>query len=1064
MPVSGGAITTYRFGPFEANLATGELFKQGVRVKLQEQPFRLLVILLENAGELVTHGDIQRRIWENNTFVEFDSSLRVAVRKLRDALGDDADNPHYIETIPRKGYRFLGPVVRAKSSESQPMLIGQIISHYRLIGKLGSGGMGIVYEAEDIRLGRRVALKVLPESLAHDQKALQRFEREARAVSSLNHPSICTIYEVEEHDNRPVIVMELLEGESLKDRIRKGPISGDELLGIGIQTSEGLEAAHAKGIIHRDIKPGNIFVVGGSRVKILDFGLAKVAPGDVAEDGSEEESLTLEGVIPGTTSYLSPEQIRGEEIDARSDLFSLGVVLYEMATGQRPFAGKNRVLLMQAILNAKPAAPSRTSPALPAALDSIIAKSLEKDREHRYQRAADLCSDLKRVKAGMESDPAVASALAAAKGKARIARRWKIVIAVSVAAIAIAGGALFYSHRAPALSGKDTIVLADFDNRTGDPVFDGTLRQGVAVQLEQSPFLSLISDERIQQTLRLMGQPADARLTPDIAREICERTASAAVLDGSIASLGSQYVLGLRAKACRTGEVLAEEQVQAARKEDVLNALGQIASKFRTRVGESLTTIEKHNTALAEATTPSLEALRAYSAGWKVLSSTGSAAAVPFFKHAIEIDPKFAMAYASLGRMYDDLGESALSAGSTSKAYQLRDRASDNEKFFISASYDMQVTGNLEKAQQTCELWAQTYPRAMIPHAFLSGIIYPVSGKYEKAVEESRKAIEFDPDFAIGYNILALSYAYLDRLSEAENTLERASERKLQIPDVLVEHYDLAFLRGDKAGMEREAALGQRTSGAEDWIADHQAFVLAYSGHLQQARGMSRHAVALAEQSARPETAALYETGEALREAFFGNAPAAKQSAMAVLKLSKGREVEFGVAFALALAGDSARSQTLANDLERRFPEDTSVRFTYLPALRARLALNHGEPSKAVELLQIALPYDLGAPRSSFFGFFGTFYEVYVRGQSFLAAHRGAEAAAEFQKILDHRGIVVSDPVGAVARLQLGRAYAVQGDTANAKAAYQDFLTLWKDADTDIPILKRAKAEYAKLR
>jgi tetratricopeptide (TPR) repeat protein len=502
-----------------------------------------------------------------------------------------------------------------------------------------------------------------------------------------------------------------------------------------------------------------------------------------------------------------------------------------------------------------------------------------------------------------------------------------------VAVLALSVGSYFHYHRTPKLTDKDTIVLADFTNTTGDPVFDGTLRQGMAVQLEQSPFLSLVSEERIQQALRLMGRPADTRMTPEVAREICERTASAVVLDGSIASLGSQYVLGLRAKDCLTGDVLAEEQVQAARKEDVLNALGQIASKFRTRVGESLTTVEKHDTPLAEATTPSLEALKAYSAGWKVLFSTGSAAAVPFFKHAIEIDPKFAMAHAALGRMYGDMGEYALSAESTSKAYQLRDRASDKEKFFISASYDIEVTGDLEKAQQTCKLWAQTYSREVNPHGFLSGIIYPPSGKYEEVIEEGKKAIELDPDFAIGYAILAFGYEYLNRLGEAENTLQRASDRKLEIPDFVVQRYDLAFLRGDQAEMEREASLGQRTAGAEDWIAGHQALVLAYSGHLQQAKGMSRHATDLAQQAARRETAALYETSEALREAFFGSAPAAKRSTTSALDLSKDREVEYGAAFALALSGDSSRSQTLANDLERRFPEDTSVRFSYTPAL-----------------------------------------------------------------------------------------------------------------------------------
>ena len=1068
MPVSGGAITIYRFGPFEVNTASGELLKQGVRVKLQEQPFRLLVILLENAGEMVPYGDIQSRIWQNNTFVEFDSSLRVAVRKLRDALGDDADNPHYIETILRKGYRFLGPVVRVESSDSPKMLICQIVSHYRLIGKLGSGGMGIVYEAEDIRLGRRVALKFLPDNLARDPRTLQRFEREARAASSLNHPNICTLFEVEEHESQPVIVMELLEGESLKERIRKGPIASDELLAIGIQTSEGLEAAHAKGIIHRDIKPGNIFIVGAGRVKILDFGLAKVLPGDVPEDESQEESLTLEGVIPGTTSYMSPEQVRGEEIDARSDLFSLGVVLYEMATGQRPFVGKNRVLLMEAILNAKPAAPGRINPALPAALDAIIAMSLEKDRECRYQGAADLCSDLKQIKVKKKSgQPGVAIASPAAKARARIAGTWKIAITAGVAAIAITGGAFFYLRHTPKLTDRDTIVLADFTNTTGDSVFDGTLRQGLAVQLEQSPFLSLISEERIQQVLKLMAKPADARLTPEISREICERTASATVLDGSIASLGSQYVLTLRAKNCGTGDVLDEEQVQAARKEDVLNALGQIASKFRTRVGESLTTVKEHDTPLAEATTPSLEALKAYSAGWQVVFSTGSAAAVPFFSRAIEIDPNFASAYAALGRMYSDIGESILSAMNTSKAYELRDRASDQEKFFITLSYDLQVTGNLEKGQQTCALWVQAYPRAWMPHALLSGSIYLPLGKYEESVEENKIALGIDPDFSIGYINLALSYMALKRTAEAEKILQQAFERKLEIPDFLVLRYAIAFLKNDKAGMQREAALSREKPGVDDWMSNSEGFVLAYSGHLEAARKMSRQAADLARKAERRETEGLYEADAAVREALFGKISTARQRAGDALELSKSRDVEYGVALALALSGDSSRSQALMEDLSRRFPEDTRVQFTYAPTLRALLALNHGRPSSAVELLQTAIPYEVGIPTeggSEFLLGAGNLYPAYVRGLAYLSAHRGAEAATEFQKILDHRGVVVSDPIGALAHLQLGRAYALSGDKTKAKSAYQDFLTLWKDADPDIPILKQAQAEYAYLQ
>ncbi len=646
-------------------------------------------------------------------------------------------------------------------------------------------------------------------------------------------------------------------------------------------------------------------------------------------------------------------------------------------------------------------------------------------------------------------------------------KRWMLVVAAVVAVPALALAGYVYFHRAPKLTDRDTIVLADFTNSTGDPVFDDTLRQGMTVQLEQSPYLSLVSDERIQKTLTLMGQAANARLTPALARELCERIGSAAVLDGSIASLGSQYVVELRAVDCRTGNLLAEEQVQAARKEDVLNGLSHIASKFRARVGESLRTVEKHDTPLAEATTPSLEALKAYSAGLKVNSSTGSAAAVPFFKRAIEIDPKFAMAYAWLGRLYGDIGESTLSAESAGKAYQLRDRASDAEKFFITASYDRQVTGNLEKAEQTCELWAQTYPRSFMPHGLLSGIISLARGNYEKSVDEAKIAVGLDPDFAMMYSNLALSYVALERTDEAENALRRAFERKLEMPDFFVQRYAMAFLKGDNAGMEREVAQAREKPGMEDWMSNTEGFVLAYSGHLEEAKKMSRRSADLAQEAGRRETEAFYETDAALREALFGNASTARQRAMAALGLSNSRDVEYGVAFALAVSGDSSRSQALTDDISKRFPEDTKVRFTFTPTLRALLALGHNEPLKAVELLQTAIPYENGIVSSGgseqLLGA-GNLYSVYVRGEAYLAAHQGREAAIEFQKILDHRGIVVSDPIGALAHLQLGRAYVLTADMDKAHIAYKDFLTLWKDADPDIPILKEAKVEYAKLQ
>jgi eukaryotic-like serine/threonine-protein kinase len=641
------------------------------------------------------------------------------------------------------------------------------------------------------------------------------------------------------------------------------------------------------------------------------------------------------------------------------------------------------------------------------------------------------------------------------------------VTAAAVAILGVAGFAYVYLHRAPKLTDKDTIVLADFTNTTGDSVFDGTLRQGLTVQLAQSPFLSLISEQRARQVLRLMDKPADSQLTPEIARDICERTASAAVLDGSIASLGSQYVLGLHAEDCRTGNVLANEQIQVARKEDVLNALGQIATRFRSRVGESLITVKKYDIPLAEATTPSLEALKAYSAGWQVSFSSGSAAAVPLLQRAIEIDPNFASAYAALGRMYGDIGESVLSAQNTSKAYQLRDRASDQEKFFISLTYDLQVTGNLEKAQQTCELWMRTYPRASFPHSLLAGGVYPLTGKREETVEQAKIALGFDPDFSIGYSLLASGYLALERTAEADQTLQQATHRKLDIPDFHVQRYVIAFLKNDQASMEQEASLRRAEPGVDDWMSNAEAFISAYSGRLKEARKMSDRAADLARKSDRRDTEALYDADAAVREALFGNAAATKQRADAALGLSKSRDVQYEAAFALALSGNSSRSQALTGDLSRRFPEDTIVRFTYLPTLRALLALNRRQPSNAIDLLQTAILYENGTPiegGSEFLLGAGTLYPAYVRGLAYLAVDQGAEAAAEFQKILHHRGSVICDPMGALAHLQLGRAYALSGDKSNAKSAYQDFLTLWKDADRDIPILKQAKTEYTKLQ
>jgi eukaryotic-like serine/threonine-protein kinase len=898
---------------------------------------------------------------------------------------------------------------------------------------------------------------------------VQRFQREARAASSLNHPNICTIYEIEEHEGRPVIVMELAQGATLKQCLADGPLPVELISEIGADICAGLEAAHSQGILHRDIKPANIFVTTRGTAKLLDFGLAKLLPastlmGTGGAGPEVEDSLTLVGEIHGTTSYMSPEQVRGDELDLRSDLFSVGVVLYEMATGQRPFVRKNLILTMDAILNAKTELASKTRQDVPPELDRIISKAMEKRREQRYQHAADMCSDLKLLARETKSGSRAVVAVAPAGQKKRRIAGWKLALSAGVLAIMAALGVFFFSHRAPALTEKDTMVLADFENKTGDPVFDGTLRQGLAMEMEQSPFLSLVSEERIQEVLRFMAKPPDARITPEIAHEICERAACAAFLEGSIASIGSRYVLGLRAKACHNGDVLAEEQAQAAKREDVLNVLSQIAAKMRARLGESLATVEKHNTPLETATTSSLEALKAYSTAMQISFSAGFTEALPHLKRAVEIDPQFAIAYAFMGLMYSNIGESVLSLESTKKAYQLRAHASDRERFFIMTLYERNVTGNLEKEQQTLRLWGQTYPRDRDAHGLLAGFASEGSGQYEQAIEEAKIALAIDPNFSPGYVDIAYSNFFLDRMTEAEKAIQTAAERKRETPDLWLLQYYVAFVKGDFGGMNRAVALAQGKPGVEDWMLHSQALMEARSGRLQVATTMSRRAVDMARQAGQKESAGSYEAAQAVWQALFGNAPVARHSARVALELSNGRDVEYGAAFALARAGDLARTQTLATDLQRRFPQDTSVQFNYLPTLGALFALNSHEPGKATELLEANRSYELAVPPIDFNEYFGGMYPVYVRGEAYLAARRGIEAAAEFQKILAHRGIVVADPIGALAHLQIGRAYSMAGDGVKAKMSYQQFFALWKDADADIPILKQAKAEYAKLR
>lgn len=987
-----------------------------------------------------------------------DGEFRREVESLLDSYQDE-----FLETPAYKSLSGLfGP---GRSWE------GKVVGSYRVVEEIGQGGMGVIYRAEDIRLGRSAALKFLPEDMTRDPGALSRFKREAQTASALNHPHICTIYGVDEYEGHPFIAMEFLQGRTLKDITEEGPLPTERLLELAIQIADALEAAHQERIIHRDIKPSNIFVTQRGQAKVMDFGIAKKAPRQHSVNRRQPrdtrtldtELVTTPGAAMGTVAYMSPEQARGEDLDIRTDIFSFGAVLYEMATSEPAFPGKTTAVIHDAILNRQPVSPRKLNLKLPEKLEGIIYKTLEKDRKDRYQTAGELRADLSRLKRDIDSGRLV---LRETRPGNFLLRHWKLLAVLVVVLGALISDLMkvnvTVTDTRRKLKEQDAILVADFDNSTGDGVFDGTLKKALAVKLDESPFFNVVPEDRVQQTLRYMGKQTDERITTDLGREICQRQGAAALLVGAIARLGSRYVIELDASSCQSGKRLGSEQTEAENKEQVLRAVGAAASNLRAKLGESRNSIEKYDTPIEEATTASLDALKAYSLGEVQRARGSDSGSLPFYRRAVEIDPNFAMAYATLGTVYANMGESKLSTENSKKAFDLRDRVSEREKFYIAAHYYADQ-GQLDKSVEEYLIWEQTYPRDWIPRNNLCST-YAVMGWYEKALPEGQKALELEPNDPLPYTSLAGTYMGLNRFDDARAILEDAKRMGEKnhaegLDDALFHGtmYTLAAINGDEEAKKIHADWA-RGKPDEMYLLLVQAQEAAFAGKLRLARSLWHQSANIAERNKFTEISALAAALEAHWLAEMGDPQEAKKIALSALAKDRGYYVEALTADILASAGSYAQGEGFATGLVKRFPEDILLKSVWTPTIRARVQLTRNQPGQAVDTLKPALPYELGMMWQTV-----PFRPIYLRAQAYLRAGDGAQAANEFKKIVEHRGVDPLSPYYPLAHLGLARTAVLTSSKDESRHRYEQFFSMWKEADPDIPALQQAKLEYEKL-